>query len=529
MPRPTPPDPDPRPPGPAPWLVVLLSAIYLIAGLTGHDPWKTEDAVGIAVAHGFYGGEGWLVPTLAGEPWVEDEPLFHWLAAALGWLSQKFLPFHDGARLAAGIFGALALLFLARAARALYGENAGWGAPLLAIGTLGLLVPSHEAQPAVAVLAGTCAVYWGIALLAERQLAGALVAGGGLGASFLAGGAGGVLPLLSLLLVPLVRRYWAALAVILGTAVLVAGPWLSLLSSRDPAYLAGWWNAEVQSLALRPPSLDHLKFFGWFAWPVFVIAPWAFWRNRLPIHETPLLLPLLGFAAALSWFLSHDPKETALALVPPLVLLATRGVERLRRGAGNAWDWFAMITFTFVVLLLWLAASAMFLGWPPKIAANITKLEPGFVARFSWPAMIAAGTATLAWLTVLFALPRSPWRVATRWAAGVTVMWVLVVALVMQWIDYGKTYRPVVVELAKVLPENPGCIGRRHLGPTQRAALDYFVGIRTRYGLKGCQWLIVQGGRNEVAPEGWSKVWEGHRPGDRSEWLRLYRRDGVTP
>ncbi len=525
MPRPTPPEPDPRPSGPAHWLAVLLCAAYLLAGLTGHDPWKTEDAVGIAVAHGFFSSEGWLVPTLAGEPWVEDEPLFHWLAAALGWLTHGFLPFHDGARLTAGIFGALALLFLGRAAGVLYGENAAWGAPLLAIGTLGLLVPAHEAQPAIAGLAALAGVYWGIALVPERQLAGAAIAGASLGAAFLAGGLAGVLPALSLLIVPLVRRHWAAFAIVVGIAILVAGFWPSLLSARDPGFLSAWWNAELQSLTPKPPGPDHLKFFGWFAWPVFVIAPWAFWRNRLPVHETPLLLPILGLAGALPWFLSHDPKEGALALVPPLVLLAARGVERLRRGAGNAWDWFGMITFTFVVFLLWLAASAMFLGWPPKIAANITKLEPGFVARFSWPAMIAAGAATLAWLAVLFALPRSPWRVATRWAAGVTVMWVLVVALVMQWIDYGKTYRPVVVELAKALPENPGCIGRRNLGATQRAALDYFVGIRTQYGLKGCRWLIVQGGRNEVAPEGWSKVWEGHRPGDRSEWLRLYRRD----
>ncbi len=40
-----------------------------------------------------------------------------------------------------------------------------------------------------------------------------------------------------------------------------------------------------------------------------------------------------------------------------------------------------------------------------------------------------------------------------------------------------------------------------------------------------CRWLLVQGTRKETAPEGWHKVWEGHRPGDKTERLWLYRRD----
>jgi 4-amino-4-deoxy-L-arabinose transferase-like glycosyltransferase len=448
------------------------------------------------------------------------------LAAVAGWATQALLPFHDGARLASALFGGLALAFLSGAARRLYGSDAAWGAPLLAIGTLGLLVPLHEAQPAAAVLASLAAVYWGAALLNERPLAGALLMGGGLGASFLAGGLGGVLPGLTLLAIPLWERRWSAFLIALGLGIAVAGSWPLTLWQQNPSFLSAWWTAEAASITPRGwPDVDHLKFLGWFAWPVLFIAPWAFWRNRRRLSDTPLALPLIGATAALLWFLMYEPKDAALPLLPPLILLAASGTERLRRGAANAWDWFGMITFTIVTALVWLAASAMFTNWPPKIASNITKLEPGFVAQFSLPAMLAASAATIAWIAVLLRLPRSPWRVANRWAAGVTVMWVLVVALLMPWIDYGKTYRPVVTSLAKALPADPGCIGRRHLGATQRAALDYFVGIRTRYGLKGCEWLIIQGGKNETVPAGWTKAWEGHRPGDRSEWLRLYKRD----
>lgn len=518
-----------RQPAPFAWLVLALCAAYLVAGTTGHDPWKSEDAVGLAITHGFFSGNGWLVPGIAGEFWPDAEPLYHWLAAGTAALTQGFLPFHDGARLASALFGGLFLFLLAGTARSLYGPDASRGAPLLAIGTLGLLVPLHEAQPAAAVLAATAGVYWGSALLAERPLTGALMMGGGLGATFLAGGLGGLLPPLVLLAVPLMQRRWAALAVAISLAVAVGTSWPMLLGRHAPAFLDAWWGSELASILPHDAvSLGHAKLLGWFAWPVLFIAPWAIWRGRRQLATPGMALPLLGAMVALVWYLAHDAKPaTLLPLMPPLILLAAAGTASLRRGAANAWDWFGMMTLSIAAALVWLGSVAMQSGWPPKIAHNFAKLEPGFVAHFSLPALLVALFATAAWFLALWRLPRSPWRVAIRWAAGITVVWVLLTTLWMPWIDYGKTYRPVVAELRQVLPADAGCIGRRGVGAPQRAALDYFAGIRTRAGSKGCQWLIAQGSQHDAAPAGWQKVWEGHRPGDRGEWLRLYRRSGV--
>ena len=35
----------------APVLFALLLLAYLLPGLVGHDPWKTEDAIGIGIVH----------------------------------------------------------------------------------------------------------------------------------------------------------------------------------------------------------------------------------------------------------------------------------------------------------------------------------------------------------------------------------------------------------------------------------------------------------------------------------------------
>ena len=58
-----------------PFLALLVFA-YLLPGLVGHDPWKPEDAIGIGIVHQMLEHGQWIVPHLAGEPFLEDGP-FH--------------------------------------------------------------------------------------------------------------------------------------------------------------------------------------------------------------------------------------------------------------------------------------------------------------------------------------------------------------------------------------------------------------------------------------------------------------------
>jgi 4-amino-4-deoxy-L-arabinose transferase-like glycosyltransferase len=512
---------------PSRWLLLVLCTIYLLAGFAGHDPWKTDDALHLGLAHGFLADGDWLVPRLAGEPWPEFEPLYHWTAAGVAALAGGLLPFHDAARLASVLFGALYFLFLAGGARSLFGREAGIAAPLLALGTLGLLAPLHEAQPAPAILAASAAVFWGMALARERTLSAALLVGGGLGLGFLAGGFAAVIPLAPLWLLLLFRRQWLAALFSPVIAAALAGGWLGLLAQGNPAFLDAWWHAEAAGLLPREGfSRDHAELLAWFAWPAWLLALWGLWAYRR--QAAAVALPLFGLLLATAWYLSHEPRApSALALLTPMILLATAGAGRMRRGAANALDWFGIITFTVVAGLIWLGAAAMGIGWPPTIAHNFAKLEPGFVANYSLWVVAAAAGVTLLWAGVLVGLSRSPWRAATRWAAGVTVMWALLMTLWLPWIDYGKSYRGVALALALALPEKHGCIARETLAPPLRASLDYFSGIRTRTLEKNneCGWLLIQGGTREATPTGWNRVWEGHRPGDKSERLRLYRRN----
>jgi len=517
-----------------------LCLLYLLAGLTGHDPWKTDDALHFAISYAMLSDGHWLLPQLSGELMLETPPLYYWVAALFAKLLGGLLPVHDAARLATALFGAIFLASLALAGSRLHGKEAGAAAVLIAVGSLGLLVPIHDTQPQIALLAASASFYAALARLPSRPLASGVEAGLSLGLGFLAVGLPALLNLGPLLLLLPVSAHWRqagtrrGLLIAAAVALPLIAAWPALLAWLAPTAFSAWWSGfglrpHSQALSLLPAYAELL---GWFAWPALPLALWSVWLYRGHLQQPAAWLPILGSTTTLLLLLLfYEPRPLpALPLLVPLILLAAAGVGRLRRGATNALDWFAMMTFTLVAALVWLGGCAINLGLPLRIANNFSRLQPGFTAYAGIAPWIVAAVISLCWFWIIVSSSRSPWRGITHWAAGVTLMWTLVIALWLPWVDYGKSYRSVAVALKQALPPRHRCIIERRLGAAQRASLDYFAGVQTvrgaSRGAAACDLLLEQGSeKGGLAPTGWHKIWEGNRPGDRSERLRLYRRD----
>ena len=114
--------------------LLLLCTAWLLPGLVGHAPWKGGD--------GEHFVQLWLLQQSGASPQnlFATPPLYYWVASATAWLTSPMLSLADGARLASGIFVALALYFVARTARVLYGAETGWAAALTLLGCMGLLL-----------------------------------------------------------------------------------------------------------------------------------------------------------------------------------------------------------------------------------------------------------------------------------------------------------------------------------------------------------------------------------------------------
>lgn len=523
--------------------VVLLAfiAAYLLPGLFGHDPWKTEDALGFGITYGLLSGGDWLTLHLAGEPFVRDGPLYYWAAAVLAQIAAFALPLHDGARLASLLFGGLTLYFTRLAARELYGKDQGDLSTLALLGCLGFLVHVREVAPHVATLAGSAAAYYGLAIAWKKPLKAGVMFGGGIAGGLLAGGALAVLPTLvaAILLLPMAmasntRSYVRAVGIGVASATAISLAWLVPLAIIHPDYFAAFQSAQWARLASPAidVSIDQFKTLAWLAWPAWPLSIWAMWAFRRNLRNPSFAVPFAGGLVTLATLLvlADSREPDALALLVPLSIPAGAAAIFLRRGAANALAWFSLMTFTLLALALWAMWFAMITGWPAQMAANVAKLEPGFEPVFQPFAVATALFYSLLWASFVRRAELSTLRSIPFWSAGLALVWGLAMTLWLGWIDYGKSYRPVAQGLQAAIAEAPGCIASRDLGEVQRATFHYHGGLLTKRLERGagaeCPWLLVQASSRhpETTPDpGWEKAWEGARPRDRERY-RLYRR-----
>lgn len=524
--------------------LVALAALYLLVGLIGHDPWRGDDARHLGPVFAMLQGEGLLLPHLAGEAVGEYPPLYYWTAAVLATLFSWALPAHDGARLATALYAALTLYWIAQAAVALHGREARAAAVLLTLGTLGLVIHAHQAQPLIALMAMQALTLAGLARLGQAPLGGALQAAAGAALAFLAAGLGGALLTLPLLfgviaLSPECRtpRISGALLLALCCALGAAALWPLALHYQQPELFALWWESDWGSFGGALPA-DRLRPFvediGWFTWPLWPIALWSLWLARRRLFSLPVQLPLAATVLAVIWLVTdYEPEvSTLLTLVAPLALLAAGGVTRLRRGAANAFDWFGVMTFAVFALLVWLGWTAQVFSWPPGLARHVARYGPDFVLQGEARQAVLGALACALWLLLAWKLPRSPQRGPANWAMGMTMLWCLAVILLMPWFQHGRSYRPAVEALQVALAEySEECVASTGLSPSVRASLDYYAGLRPlAVGPQGspCRLLLVHEDRRSkppsLSPE-WLSVWEHSRGGDKQrETFRLYHR-----
>jgi len=531
--------------------LVVLCATWVMLGILGHDPWKTQDAVGFGIALEMIERGDVLEPRLAGEPYVDNPPLVYLLAAATGKALSPPLTLHDAARVAVALILTLTLLLLAATATELHGRKYRWMTVLLFLGSVGLFERAHQISPELGLVLGIAAAQYGFALALRRPVPGGAMVGLGAGIAFLSTGlAGPVWIAVAAVALPLAfpawstRRYASAVSVALAVALVVGCVWPLALYLRAPSHLAAWWatNTLGDFVAVADPAASGdatflFKNLPWFAWPALPLVLWTlFTRGRgfngglaTPGVQLPALLAIVIGVAVLA---GSDPRLFVLMpLLLPLCLLAVLEIDTLPRSFSGALDWFGILTFGLLSLLLWwLWFDARARGMSPSVARLFRDTEPGFQPAFHWAAFSLSLFLTALWLALVRPARRSNRRTLLNWAAGMTLLWALYSTIWLPYVDSRRSYRAVAESVRTVLPRE-GCVASRNLGDAQRVAFKYFANLVTVRAetapIAHCSALLVQSTRNDgerAAPEGWQYAWSGQRHGDDTERYILYLR-----
>ena len=534
--------------------LLLLAVAWIALGLVGHDPWKFDDATNFGIAWEMNQSGDYVVPRLAGEVDLAHPPLLPAIAAVSQHLLSPPLEPFDAARLVAGLALALTLLFSALASGELAGPEFRWLPVLILIGTVGLWDRGHVLSGELGAMAGVAIALFGHTLALRRPVAGGAWIGLGAAIAFLSQGVQSPAWLaLTSALLPVLgaawrrREYAITLAVALVVGAGLAAPWIVALDLRGSALFDAWIDGQRAADFIALPGgaasaepLYFLRNILWFAWPSLPLIAWMLWtRGRgfnggvaQPAVQLPGLLAIVIFANLL---VTPDPKlNQALPLVVPLALLATLEVDSLKRGYSAALDWFGILTFGLLAIVVWgLWIDARIYGMSRAVATLFRDTETGFRPSFHLSAVAAALFLTLLWVALVRPARRSNRRALLNWAAGVTLVWCLYSTIWLPYLDSRRSYRHLFESIRAHLPVE-GCVASRNLGDPQRALFQYFAKLVTlreeTHPAADCPALLVQYGSQQGSPRqiaGWHVEWAGSRRGDATERYVLYLKDAT--
>lgn len=503
-------------PGKLAWLV-LFALLWALYGLAGRDAWQADEALALGAVLDWL-ERGSLPP---------QAPLYTWVAGLSARLLSGIYTFQEGARWASGLFALVGVLFTGLAARSLYGTGYGAMATLLLMGSFGLVLRVHALLPETALLAGYALLLFGLAESrrgADRAwaiFAGALVL-------LLTRGLVDLLAVLlcaalSLGLPGFANRGYRLALIKAGIMLAVAGvAWLAYLGSAG--LLADWMTGQMERLAAYRGFARQFNTLLWFAWPAWPLALAALWHEHRRLRrENPLHLPLIATGATLlaGVFPAYSHDGVAMPALVPLTLLATFGIATLRRGAAQAFYWFGVTCFVFFTLAFWLYYFALEWGEPARLAAHLARQTPGYLPQVGASEVALAAAATLAWLLAVPLFPRAQVRPALVWATGITLSWVLLMALLKPWAELSWGYRPIAAAVEARLPA-ADCL-EVEAGGAAGIMMRYHLAQRLPPAGNRCAWRLEVGPRDAAVRPGADLVWEGRRPREKREVYRLYR------
>jgi 4-amino-4-deoxy-L-arabinose transferase-like glycosyltransferase len=539
------------------WALWALCAAYVLPGLFGRDPWKTQDIASFGHMWSLAQGHAsWWQPSVGGVVADSGGILPYWLGGAFisvlsGWVDPALaarLPF---AALLAAILALvwyttyelaltdaaqpLPLAFGGEAQPKDYARAMADGGLLALIASLGLLQLGHETTPELLQLTGSSLFLFGLAAVQRHPHIARLSTLLSLPIMALSGSPSVAMLLATVGAIVCLRSAQDDMRIhlrwVLGAAVLA----LALASALSQAGLPGWaWRLHWPE---RPQDL--FKSLTWFTWPTLPLAALTLWHWRRQIWRRHIAVPMLAAAVGIVAAVAMGGSERALlAALPPLAVLAAFALPILQRSLGAALDWFSVFFFTVLAGLLWLGYVAMHLGVPANLSIKIAKTVPNYQLHFSWLTLGLALIASLTWLALV------RWRTARQahalWkslvlpAGGVALCWLLFMTLWLPPVDQARSYRILLSRLHQHIPRGDlVCAPNAPVGLL--TALEYFDGYRVdgralsaSDAQRRCDSLLLRLPARQVAPAvpGWVHVAQYNQRSRNSEQVAVYRRVG---
>lgn len=527
------------------WWVYMLVVVYVVPGLVGHDPWKPDEAYVFGGVLDMLKTGDWIVVKVGGVPFVEKPPLYHWVASITAKTLSPWLQLHDGARVASGIFVMATAASVAAACHLLWGAGFGRVGAVMSLSAAGLFTNAQMMLPDLPLMAGFAIAIAGFAGCATHRPWAGIALGIGVGIGFLAKGifAPAVLAISSMALpafFPAWRRrtYARDLAVALAIAAPFLLVWPVALWLRSPQLFMTWfWDNNIgRYLGFSVPYLGAAADTGFWleTWPWFLFPLWPFAAAAILRRDDPpgthagvqVGMVVCGCIAIVLGSSASARAIYALPMIPALALVAAGSARGEHPRLNRLLQWLGIFIAGSAAVVVWygwfaLVSTGRAPDWP-----LLTRYFPAeFELIPDHNDVALAALLTLGFAVSCFALRAAANRGIALWVGGLATAWALVALLWVPWIDNAKSYRGVYESLRGAIPRNVNCVASLDIGESERALLEYILGIPTIDMGAPCGAVLRQRRLDQVAkplPASWRMAWSGSRPGDDRERFELW-------
>lgn len=542
------------------FIFIVFLAIYLLPGIYGHSPWKQDENYSFGIIQTMFESGNWLIPTNAGEPFMEKPPLYYWVATITSHLLSGVMPLHDAARSATLLFSVINFTFFMLLARRIFDatqfdDKRIWIALALYACAPGILRHSHDMFTDVALVAGATIGLYGILGLVRQLKITTSAIWLALGTIITMLSKGVFVPgilWISVLLAPVFlpqcrqKIFWLPVLAAGFAALIFILPWPIILYQQHPDLFITWFwennigrffGFSVEKLGAKANLTRVPKAIALLALPSGILGTLYFLRHPLSrLRNTNqyviTIFPLLGIV-----FLQISATGRALYLLPfiaPLALLATYALLSLPEKALRLFSGFSAIFWSLLIACLWICYFITLSGMASLWLSPFGRWLPmSYQMPFSIVTLLSAVVLTAIWvfrgsiLATDIAL-----RAMRNWALGMVVVWGIMLTLFLSWIDYSKGYEGVFVDLRQHLVghyHTGDCMYSDNIGESEAPMLYYYTHILhqrqdTFEKPQQCRWLIVLSTQVEPAPDGMALFWTNHRPNQFSENLVVYKR-----
>ena len=517
-------------------LFLILTVIWIFTGLTGHGLWQSVEADSISQILDIIQKNEFIAPLAASSNYLNNPPLYSFVAASFAKIFGFILPLHDGARLSNALWVSITLISTGLATRELWGIGHGRQAGLLFIASIGLIMNVHSLIPDIATLSGLSLSFYSFTLYYRRPFRSSILMGSGLAISFLSGG---FIPLISIVATSTIlyifkfwrnNRYLTFIGLSFGIGIAIMAPWLFAMNYLYPQLFSNWLNREI--FISSPSFLYTLSGLSWFTWPSLPLVVLTLFRGyKNIIKQKKLLLPLL-FILVYFFVISYASKQNQMSLMPfliPFCIISVGSIDTLKRGTASALNLFGILLFGFIGILIWLGWLAMQTGVPNRIFERMFFLSSNYNASLEIIPLIICLIFTSYWGLSIFKYRITNRTAITNWAIGITMIWLCLVMLWGPFIDNRKSHKLIFNEVKQHLVQSTSCVYLHNLSAKQINLLHYYTGVKGTINTtnKSCFLALISLPEESGFPseyKKWEEIWTGKRLQDKNYFV-LVRKD----